>query len=176
MKRTQIFQHWPLRDLDTRIGPSDGYLVRHELIPLSWDTILKYAALRLGIFMAVDNETIRPGRRTWLTSIQCSLGKLEQILATDEDAVGLWSVLYLTGTTWAQEIVSCLMHEGDLEAVNKRHTTFRVPFIELDLPESIKKTKNVGKMNRFLIAKRQSILYNFTMGSNSAVSALPSYV
>ena len=108
--------------------------------------------------------------------MQCTLGGIGQILATGAEAVCFEGGLHLTGTTWAQEIASCLMHDGDLEAVNKRHTTFRVPFIELDLPESIKKTKNVGKMNRFLIAKRQSILNNFTMGSNSAVSALPSYV
>jgi len=74
---------------------------------------------------------------------------VEDLKTWEVRADDVWIVTYpKAGTTWAQEIVSCLMHEGDLEAVNKRHTTFRVPFIELDLPESIKKTKNLPSMHR----------------------------
>ncbi|XP_038064361.1 sulfotransferase 1A3-like [Patiria miniata] len=36
------------------------------------------------------------------------------------------------GTTWTQEIMSCILHDGDLETVNKTHTMRRVPFLEMN--------------------------------------------
>ncbi|XP_038064996.1 sulfotransferase 1A1-like [Patiria miniata] len=54
----------------------------------------------------------------------------------DDDS---WIVTYpKAGTTWVQEIMSCVMHDGKLEEVNKRHTAFRVPFIEFNLPKTIR--------------------------------------
>ncbi|XP_038055429.1 sulfotransferase 1 family member D1-like isoform X2 [Patiria miniata] len=35
------------------------------------------------------------------------------------------------GTTWASEIVSCLINDGNMDVVNSRHITSRVPFLEL---------------------------------------------
>ena len=52
------------------------------------------------------------------------------------------------GTTWVQEIMSAVIHDGDLEEVNKRHTVFRVPFLEMSLPSKIRKDHNVSKGNR----------------------------
>ncbi|XP_038066844.1 sulfotransferase 1A1-like [Patiria miniata] len=61
----------------------------------------------------------------------------------------VWVVTYpKAGTTWAQEIMSCVMHDGDLEAVNKRHTSFRVSFLELSLSELVRKVKNVPETHR----------------------------
>ncbi|XP_038065191.1 sulfotransferase 1C2-like isoform X3 [Patiria miniata] len=55
-----------------------------------------------------------------------------------------WVVTYpKAGTTWTQEIMSCVMHDGNLEEVNKRHTTYRVPFLEMSLPEPIRRMKNM---------------------------------
>ncbi|XP_022091467.1 sulfotransferase 1A3-like isoform X1 [Acanthaster planci] len=36
------------------------------------------------------------------------------------------------GTTWTQEIMSCVLHDGNLDEVNKRHTMKRVPFLEMN--------------------------------------------
>ncbi|XP_022100034.1 sulfotransferase 1A1-like [Acanthaster planci] len=49
----------------------------------------------------------------------------------------------LCGTTWTQEIMSCVMYDGNIEEVNKKHTAFRVLFPEMDLPAFIRKTKNL---------------------------------
>lgn len=35
------------------------------------------------------------------------------------------------GTTWTQEIVSAICHNGDIDKVNKTHTYFQVPFLEM---------------------------------------------
>ena len=35
-----------------------------------------------------------------------------------------------TGTTWAQEIMSAVLHDGDLAELNKQHTFKRVAFLE----------------------------------------------
>ncbi|XP_038064924.1 sulfotransferase 1 family member D1-like [Patiria miniata] len=54
----------------------------------------------------------------------------------DDDS---WIVTFpKTGTTWVQEIMSCVMHDGNLEEVNKRHTVFRVPFLEFNLPKTVR--------------------------------------
>ena len=42
-----------------------------------------------------------------------------------------YNFLYMTGTTWMQEIVSALVNKGDLDKLNKTHTAFRVPYLEL---------------------------------------------
>ncbi|XP_022100048.1 sulfotransferase 1A1-like [Acanthaster planci] len=56
----------------------------------------------------------------------------------------VWVVTFpKAGTTWAQEIMSCVMYDGNIEEVNKKHTAFRVLFLEMDLPEFIRKTKNL---------------------------------
>ncbi|XP_038066263.1 sulfotransferase 1A1-like [Patiria miniata] len=59
----------------------------------------------------------------------------------DDDS---WIVTYpKAGTTWVQEIMSCVMHDGNLEEVNKRHTVFRVPFLENNLPKTIRQDTKV---------------------------------
>ncbi|XP_022089844.1 uncharacterized protein LOC110978853 [Acanthaster planci] len=61
---------------------------------------------------------------------------------TREDDI--WIVTFVkAGTTWVQEIVSCIMHDGDLGAVNNKHTTFRVLFIEHDFPQQLRRLKNL---------------------------------
>ncbi|XP_038075385.1 sulfotransferase 1C2-like [Patiria miniata] len=35
------------------------------------------------------------------------------------------------GTTWVQEIMSCVLHDGNIERISKRHTFKRVPFLEM---------------------------------------------
>ncbi|XP_038064989.1 sulfotransferase 1E1-like [Patiria miniata] len=35
------------------------------------------------------------------------------------------------GTTWTQEIMSAIMHDGDIEKLNKKHTMMRAPFLEM---------------------------------------------
>ncbi|XP_022099260.1 estrogen sulfotransferase-like [Acanthaster planci] len=66
----------------------------------------------------------------------------------DEDS---WVVTFpKAGTTWVQEIMSCVMHDGDLEAVNKRHTVFRVPFLEMSPPSSVLQGKTVPKTHKIV--------------------------
>ncbi|XP_022089834.1 sulfotransferase 1A1-like [Acanthaster planci] len=78
--------------------------------------------------------------------------KLYQCMAKNVEGLQTWTVreddvwivtFVKAGTTWAQEIVSCIMHDGDLEAVNKSHTTFRVLFIENDFPEEVRRLKSL---------------------------------
>ncbi|XP_038064820.1 sulfotransferase 1C3-like [Patiria miniata] len=55
-----------------------------------------------------------------------------------------WVVTYpKAGTTWVQEIVSCVMHDGNLEAVNGRHTIFRVPYIDQTIPARARQWKSM---------------------------------
>ncbi|XP_038065896.1 sulfotransferase 1C2-like [Patiria miniata] len=55
-----------------------------------------------------------------------------------------WVVTYpKAGTTWVQEIVSCVMHDGNLQAVNERHTVFRVPYIDQTIPARARQWKNM---------------------------------
>ncbi|XP_022095565.1 sulfotransferase 1C2-like isoform X2 [Acanthaster planci] len=35
------------------------------------------------------------------------------------------------GTTWMQEIMSAVLHDGDIEKLNQLHTMMRVPFLEM---------------------------------------------
>ncbi|XP_038065189.1 sulfotransferase 1A1-like isoform X2 [Patiria miniata] len=73
---------------------------------------------------------------------------LKDFEVREDDA---WIVTYpKAGTTWAQEIMSCVMHDGNLEEVNKRHTTFRVPFLELNLPEPIRRMKNMPHTHKIV--------------------------
>ncbi|XP_033631081.1 sulfotransferase 1C2-like [Asterias rubens] len=61
----------------------------------------------------------------------------------------VWIVTYpKAGTTWTQEIASAVMHDGDLEALRKRHTAFRVLHMDLSLPPPIRKLKNVPETHR----------------------------
>ncbi|XP_038066033.1 sulfotransferase 1A1-like [Patiria miniata] len=56
----------------------------------------------------------------------------------------VWVVTYpKAGTTWAQEIMSCVMYDGNLEEINKKPTMFRVLFLELELPERVRQMKNL---------------------------------
>ncbi|XP_038054884.1 sulfotransferase 1A1-like [Patiria miniata] len=74
-------------------------------------------------------------------SMAKSVERLKTWTVREDD---VWIVTFMkAGTTWAQEIVSCIMQDGDLEAVNKRHTVFRVLFIESDFPEQIRRLKNL---------------------------------
>ncbi|XP_071797657.1 amine sulfotransferase-like [Asterias amurensis] len=56
-----------------------------------------------------------------------------------------------TGTTWTQEIVSAVLHDGDIERVNQLHTMIRVPFLEMsfgiDIENSPKTHKIIELMN-----------------------------
>ncbi|XP_038066234.1 sulfotransferase 1C2-like [Patiria miniata] len=61
---------------------------------------------------------------------------LKTFKVRDDDS---WIVTYpKAGTTWVQEIMSCVMHDGNLEEVNKRHTASPMPFIEFNLPKTIR--------------------------------------
>ncbi|XP_038066030.1 sulfotransferase 1E1-like [Patiria miniata] len=55
----------------------------------------------------------------------------------------VWMVTFpKAGTTWAQEIISCVMYDGNLEEVKTKNTMFRVLFLEMNLPDPIRKAKN----------------------------------
>ena len=41
------------------------------------------------------------------------------------------SIQMMLGTTWTQEIMSAVLHDGDLKELNKKNTLIRVPFLEL---------------------------------------------
>ena len=45
--------------------------------------------------------------------------------------------IHLIGTTWTQEIMSCVLHDGNLKNVNTRHTMKRVPFLEMNFGGSV---------------------------------------
>ncbi|XP_038064363.1 sulfotransferase 1A3-like [Patiria miniata] len=57
------------------------------------------------------------------------------------------------GTTWTQEMLSCILHDGDLETVNKMHTMRRVPFLEMNFGGTVhsdcpRPHKIIGNMPR----------------------------
>ncbi|XP_038065186.1 sulfotransferase 1C2-like [Patiria miniata] len=73
---------------------------------------------------------------------------LKNFEVREDDA---WIVTYpKAGTTWTQEIMSCVMHDGNLEEVNKRHTVFRVPFLEFGMPEPALKMKNMPPIHKIV--------------------------
>ena len=41
--------------------------------------------------------------------------------------------------------MSAVMHDGDLEQVNKRHAVFRVPYIDRNLTRELMEKNNVGQ-------------------------------
>ncbi|XP_071797714.1 amine sulfotransferase-like [Asterias amurensis] len=58
-----------------------------------------------------------------------------------------------SGTTWTQEIMSTILHDGNIEEVNKKHTILRVPFLEMTHagaahPEMPRSDKIVANMPR----------------------------
>ncbi|XP_022103074.1 sulfotransferase 1A1-like isoform X2 [Acanthaster planci] len=60
---------------------------------------------------------------------ESTMQDLKEWEARKED---IFVVTYLkAGTTWVSEIVSCLIHDGNMDVVNRRHITSRVPFLEL---------------------------------------------
>ncbi|XP_022104123.1 sulfotransferase 1C2-like [Acanthaster planci] len=55
-----------------------------------------------------------------------------------------WLVTYpKAGTTWVQEIVSCLMHDEYLDPAKQIHTVFRVPYLDQTIPERARRWKNM---------------------------------
>ncbi|XP_022099269.1 estrogen sulfotransferase-like isoform X2 [Acanthaster planci] len=60
-----------------------------------------------------------------------------------------WVVTYpKAGTTWVQEIMSAVMHDGNLEEINKTHTMLRVPYLEENMPEKVRRLKNIPLKHR----------------------------
>ncbi|XP_038057704.1 sulfotransferase 1A1-like [Patiria miniata] len=85
-------------------------------------------------------DTEYQGIKLW-AGMEKAVDDLKTWPIREDDA---WIITYIkAGTTWAQEIMSCVMHDGNLEEVDKKPTSFRVPFLETDFPEELRRTKNL---------------------------------
>ncbi|XP_038065349.1 sulfotransferase 1A3-like [Patiria miniata] len=65
---------------------------------------------------------------------------MDELRSFEVRADDCWIVTYpKAGTTWVQEIMSAVMHDGNLEEVSKSHSMLRVPYFEQNFPEEVRR-------------------------------------
>ncbi|XP_038066080.1 sulfotransferase 1C2-like isoform X2 [Patiria miniata] len=78
-----------------------------------------------------------------LASEVCEI--MDELRSFEVRADDCWIVTYpKAGTTWVQEIMSAVMHDGNLEEVNKSHSMLRVPYFEQTFPEELPTTHRIA--------------------------------
>ncbi|XP_022100016.1 sulfotransferase 1A1-like [Acanthaster planci] len=137
-------QTLPIKVKEPRLPGASGYSARNSLTPspILWR---HQAMWKSFMDFVVQVPAGQPQNKVeGITLPPKATDAVKTLKHWDVREDDVWLVTYpKAGTTWAQEIMSCVMYDGNIEEVNKKHGAFRVLFPDMDIPEFIRKTKNL---------------------------------
>ncbi|XP_038066235.1 sulfotransferase 1C2-like [Patiria miniata] len=110
-------------------------------------TVEDFRDMRREMYTAQKPYTLGEYEGVPLNSNICKI--MDELRSFEVRADDCWIVTYpKAGTTWLQEIMSAVMHDGNLEEVNKSHFMLRVPYFEQTFPEEVRRLKNLPSTHR----------------------------
>ncbi|XP_051522945.1 sulfotransferase 1C2 [Myxocyprinus asiaticus] len=101
-----------------------------EEVPLSYEEAIKRAGDALHRFPLVDVEGV-----PLMSIIAANWKSISEFCPDPSDM--LIATYPKAGTTWTQEIVDLLLHNGDAEVCQRAPTAVRIPFLEICSPPPI---------------------------------------